>query len=75
MVAAVTGVATPSAEAAATKAVSLRKSLRVRREDIAGQPFGSLTIKVKAYRVGHWMRIRRKSDSRDVMLSVGLSRT
>ena len=75
MVAAVAGVATPSAEAAATKAVSLRKSLRVRREDIVEQPFRSFDHGGKSVACGCWMRIRRKSDSRDVMLGVGLSRT
>ena len=50
--AAVTGVATPSAEATATKAVSLRKSLRVRREDIVGQPFRSINRERKSVTCG-----------------------
>jgi len=70
----VTDVATPNAEAAATKAVSLRKSLRVRREDIVGQPFGSFDHGGKSLACGYRMRIRRKSDSRGVMRSVALSR-
>ena len=48
VVTAVAGVAIPSAEAAATKAVSLRKSLRVRREDMVGSLSGLLTMEVKA---------------------------